>query len=264
MPLFYRFSYQAKREKSRLLPHQVRDGAAFLELSSGLYSKGYEYGGLLLNYPSDDNPNEDNQDDDCVRLVPVDTSFLKANDLLVLTTRPPMDDKAQGDHKKLRRSCTSLEDQLFRTTLRRYFEVCARSHVKLSPRIAEQLGEFSSRADIAFFQKADALSSYKSCSRYGSLRPEKYFSQQTTAAYFLYTHKTWPGGPGLMAAFGMGGTETLVWSHMLRTRKELAGLLYSPVFAIAELRTVAIPSKPANLDFSKEWAINLILKYDLT
>src|SRR5436305_12890145 len=152
MPRFFRFSYHAPKEEDRQLrPHQVRDGAAFAELTARLYSNGYDYGGLLLNYPADD----------LQQTVQIDTSFLRPDDLLVLTTRPPLDDEKHRDHKQLKRSHTSLEEQIFET-LRRYFEICARSHIRLSRLVAEQLGNFANRADIEFFQKADALSSYKS------------------------------------------------------------------------------------------------------
>ncbi len=54
---FYRFSYYAAAsdsKKKRLLLHQLRDADAALELSGILSELGYQYGGLLLNYPAGD------------------------------------------------------------------------------------------------------------------------------------------------------------------------------------------------------------------
>ena len=72
-------------------PSKIRDGAAFSELSAPLAKLGYEYGNILFNSPFD--PKKDK------KLGPEHFKFIKPNDLIVLTTRPPLDDRKHGDKK---------------------------------------------------------------------------------------------------------------------------------------------------------------------
>ena len=59
---------------------KVRDGAAFNELAATLVPLGYRYGTTIHFYPNNKRP---------LRDLPE----LNANDLLVLTTRPPLTDR---------------------------------------------------------------------------------------------------------------------------------------------------------------------------
>jgi hypothetical protein len=53
---FYRYSYFSPGKKDRdLLIHRLRDADASLEVSDVPYGQGYQYGGLLLNYPAKEN-----------------------------------------------------------------------------------------------------------------------------------------------------------------------------------------------------------------
>ena len=53
-------------------------------------------------------------------------------DLLVLATRPPISDEEEDERRKVARSHTSLEEMVL-AALHPFFEICSRSHVKLSP-----------------------------------------------------------------------------------------------------------------------------------
>src|SRR5438270_9800584 len=100
----FRLAYHTSLGKrSRFRIHQLRDGDAFAELSATLYPRGYQYGGLLLNLPSEKPPEP----------IPVDVSFLTSSDLVVLTTRPPIDDEEEGDKHYVRRSYTKFEQDIF-------------------------------------------------------------------------------------------------------------------------------------------------------
>ena len=81
-------------------PSKIRDGAAFSELSAPLAKLGYEYGNILFNSPFD--PKKDK------KLGPEHFKFISTDDLIVITTRPPLDDEAHGDKKYLARSFTHL------------------------------------------------------------------------------------------------------------------------------------------------------------
>ena len=104
-------------------PSKIRDGAAFSKISAPLAKLHNRDGNILFNSPID--PKKDK------KLGPEHFKFIKPDDLLVLTTRPPLDDGAHGDKKYLARSFTHLEDQVF-LECRKYLAVCARSHVQLS------------------------------------------------------------------------------------------------------------------------------------
>ena len=107
-------------------PSKIRDGAAFSELSAPLAKLGYEYGNILFNSPF--NPKKDK------KLGPEHFKFIKPNDLIVLTTRPPLDDRKHGDKKHLDESYTHLEEQVF-AEFRKFLAICARSHVQLAPAV---------------------------------------------------------------------------------------------------------------------------------
>jgi hypothetical protein len=52
--LLGRFSYYEPQRSDRdLRVHQIRDGHAFVQRASALFGLGYEYDGLLLNFPAD-------------------------------------------------------------------------------------------------------------------------------------------------------------------------------------------------------------------
>src|SRR2546428_9791180 len=111
----FRFAYHTSQSSDlRFRIHQLRDGDAFVQLSTALYSKGYEYGGLLLNLPSDE-PTKAPQ---------VDVSSLTSSDLVVLNTRPPIDDVEAEIKRPVRVSYTKLEDLIFAALKPRYFEWC--------------------------------------------------------------------------------------------------------------------------------------------
>jgi hypothetical protein len=124
---FFRFSYYTPETKAGrgLRLHQLRDGDAFIELAAVLHEYGHEYGKLILNFPAPS----------AAPTTPVDTSFLTASDLLVLTTRPPLHDAVRHLKHPIRRSHTSLEDCVL-TAFAAYFEVCARDQVKLAGPLA--------------------------------------------------------------------------------------------------------------------------------
>src|SRR5262245_41119798 len=129
------FSYQLSRKKDRAQdPHETRDGVAFACLACTLSELGWHYGGILFNYPADPPPQP----------FPVDTSFLGPRDLLVLATRPPMDDSGR---RVVPRSYTALEQRIF-DCCRPFLELCCRSQIRLAPEMARLLpAGFENRAD---------------------------------------------------------------------------------------------------------------------
>jgi hypothetical protein len=243
----FRLAYHASRSKDpRFRIHQLRDGDAFVELASVLYSRGYEYGGLFLNPPTDKPKNA----------PPVNISSLTALDLLVLNTRPPLHDIEEEVKRPVRPSYTRLENRIFRT-LKQYFKICSRSHILLEKPIAEQLdNDYKNRANILFRESLDG--SYLKYRGYGDKFWQKSEGERLTAFYLIQIPSLWKNGPGLLAAFGMAGTETLAWNYLLRTR--FPKWIGSYQFLMAEVLPAKLPRKPTDLTFANEWKVTPILR----
>lgn len=236
MSKFYRFAYLDRR-KNEPNPHMLRDCDGCLEFCDYLYGAGYSYGGLFVNFPN--------------HPVAVDLDRFGEHDLIVVTTRPPMDDERQGGHRDMSgtRSGNSLEERIFSAFSQNLFNTCSRARVVLIRSLTSQLAPgFEHRGDVQFRMHG---------------RRASYTGQtQLTAAYLLRLKEAWPGGPGLLAAFSLGGAETLAWCYILRTRHP--ELLESPGVVCAELRMEPdVPAAPLDLGFADSWGVTLIVQKPL-
>jgi hypothetical protein len=241
----FRFAYTLPCHKDReLYPFQLRDGDAAMFLAGAVAARGYRYEGPIVNYPS---PGPD--------LVACDDGFLRESDLIILTTRPPMHDADIGDKKAIPRSYTTLEDKLFKGPLGARFAFCARSEIRLTDETAAIAPEIAKRQSSVYRQNGGAM--YFS---YGSpvTREWRHFKKAPplTAAFLVYAEHAWPGGPALLAAFGMGGTETLVWCHQLANRFQ--HLLFATSFAMVELRTPLLAAPPTTIAFADAWEVDIL------
>lgn len=283
-------------------PHLLRDGAAFTELTSILVDQGMRYGGLILNFPA-------SRDHDRNVARPV-KHRLHANDLLVLTTRPPVANEFEADKKRVVRSYTSLESRVLRA-LSSVFDTCTRSRVVLSMSVAGQLDITDrDRAITCFFQyshneseperksikkgqksehdpesakkvKKSPWAVYQTRFVHPDDKREESVEQNPrtkaktkptepplTAAFLAYIPHIVPGGPGLLASFGMGGSETLVWNHLLREKADLRSLVTRPIFgtqrrrasfSLAEIEIGPYPEIPEDLSWAERWNYRLLL-----
>jgi hypothetical protein len=244
-PRFFRFSYL--RPYSAGLPHlhELRDGDAFAELAVKLASR-YEYGGLLLNYQGTD--------------LSLETAEVRATDLIVLTTRPPLDDNPDFHRLFIEQTGTPLETALL-NTMSRYFEKCSRARIVLKEELARKLKQ-GNRGDIVFTLYGPACYSEL---RIPSLKRKRhpkptYKGPNKTAAFFVRT-RIGEKGPGLMAAFSIDGPQTLVWCHLLRTR--FSRLLTSNRFVMAEITYSDFPTKAIDLSFAKDLKVQFLLNQPL-
>ena len=193
--------------------------------------------------------------------IEVDTSFLTSADLVVLNTRPPIDDIDEGDKHSVRRSYNKFEQDIFKALKPKYFERCARSHIILSKALARQLPDgFTDRANMLFHQYGDG--SYISYGKYDAEPSQPPANQRLTAAFLMQIPAIWEGGPGLLAAFGLAGIETLAWNYLLRTR--FRDWLDSYQFVMAEILPRRVPRKPTNLSFAEQWEVEPILSIPFT
>lgn len=233
---FYHFCYFAKKQTDRELQlHHLRDGHAALEVADILFEHGYQYGGLIFNYPSNNGQTRH-----------TDVSFLTSSDLLVLTTRPPLDDEDEQSRRTVDRSHTSLENRIFET-LRNYFRYCSRSEVLLSERLTAR---FPAEAD-AKHKRSVSFKNYSVASYIGS---------DDTAFYLIFVPHCWQDGPGLLCAFGMGGPETLIWTHLLRTLPDLRKLVGTREFVIAEAVDRKIRMPVDDLRFTDKWSVKIAVE----
>jgi hypothetical protein len=240
----YRFAYLRPAHKGREQPpFQLRDGDAALYLIDALGARGYRYGGPIINYPSAG-----------PTIVPFDDGFFHPDDVILMTTRPPMNDVDFGDKKSILRSYTRLEEKLFTGPLGVYLRWCGRSEVMLTSAAAEISPEIAKRQSLVFRQNGGAM--YQSYSSPSTGQSRRFTGRETlTAVFLLYAEHAWPGGPALLAAFAMGGTETLVWCYQLATR--YPHLLCTKPFVMAEMRTGTLPERPASMAFADSWEITI-------
>jgi hypothetical protein len=215
-----------------------------MQLMQALAALGYRFEGPIINYPSE-GPG----------IIRTDHGSLRETDLILLTTRPPMNDCELGDRRIIRRSFTDLEEKLFSGPLGAAFERCSRSEILLSHAAAAVSAGIAMRQSMVFRQHGGAA--YQS---YGSPITRKWYrfekQDALTAVFLLYVEHAWPGGPAFLAAFGVGAKETLVWCHQLARRFQ--HLLCTTPFAMGEMRTGTLPKPPESLSFADSWEINLV------
>lgn len=246
-PRWFRFTYLVPgREDRELRPFQTRDDAAALALHDALFAGGYRFGGYIYNYPAKPQPP-----------IKVDDSFLRPQDLLVLTTRPPLHDWDDGDRNRVHRSHTTLEEKVF-TCIKRHLTHCSRSKVTVSDTHARAWSEVARMVNVQFRlkrgAKIDAVMTYGSDTWQRDLA-----STPTTVAYLIFEAHAWEGGPGLLVSFGMSGTDTLAWNFILAT--QYPELIASVPFVMAEITAEERPARPQTLEFLRHWQIRLLTPY---
>jgi len=228
-------------------PSKIRDGAAFTEVTALLGRLGYEYGHIIFNPPFD--PKTDK------KLGQEHFNFIKPENLLVLTTRPPLDDPKHGDKKHLDRSHTHLEDQVF-LEFRNYLAICARSHMQLTPKV----GADFDKADFNFYQhKSARLKSFKRLDEFRNKKTPE--DSDLAIGFFLRTRSIPVYGCGLIACFGMGGWETLIWNRIVRTR--YTEWVNRPCFVIGQFDMKSLPAKPSTLTFADKIKVEILLEYKI-
>ncbi len=244
----YRFSYLIHpRGRTRL--HLLRDGDAYGELAPLLCASGYNYGGLILNSQVAEEERKDQ----------VDSHLLSPEDLLVLNTRPPLDDEKGEDRRQIKRTGFRLEVETL-DRLRPCFTVCTRSQVKLAGDLAVQLPkEYEDRADVRFRMYRGAT--YHEMRRNGEAYPWHKAGKPPRTAGFLILFPSTAKRHGLLTAFSAGGNETLIFAYLLRKRlwKELKIDTRKPRFVMVEIYPQAIPEQPVDLGFAEDWRTEILL-----
>jgi hypothetical protein len=220
-PRYFRAAYSnvTSHGKSHTL-HQVRDGMAFCELGAAIAARGYVFGTTLHLYASDPRPL-------------ADLPAFRPSDLLVLTTRPPLNDlqpkkegtveaapgvkrtRRKGTRKPLPRNGGDLE-RIFLTELGRYFAHCQRTIVTLSPHAAGLLkpGDAIYKDIGLYLYMRDDIQWY----RLGPGVRETAEPPPTTVGFFIRLPSLPGVGCDMIVSFGMSGFTNLAWNRIVRVR----------------------------------------------
>lgn len=252
---FFRFCYPSNQPQGRpRYPHQLRDGDAAVELMPALASLGFEYGGVFINWRR--SPAEDTSRSDFEAL------HLTESDILLLTTRPPIDDKARAIHP-LRKSGTALEKDIFSMLGQKCLKTCSRKEIVLQESLAQLLPDAYQDRSAITYEVMGQEASYKNVEG-GELR-QRYaaWSAETSSGYMIHL----PLGadrPRLLTIFSLSGTMTLLWAYRLgKLRDVLDRALSVPSFTLGEMvRTGPIPSEKgwpqATFDFCLNWELKIV------
>lgn len=242
---FFHFSYLRPSSVETPHLHELRDGDAFAELATVLCKQGFDYGGLLINYP---NPHKQ-----------IDVTTFNPSDLLVLTTRPPLNDD-EFERFLIKRSDTTLEKSVLEIA-RRYFKVCRRSDIVLSEEMAGKL-KHEDRAHINFtVHGAACYRRYRNPYTKNREQHRWRVPESTRTAAFLLLDRLHVNGPAILNVFSMDGPGTLIWCHLLRTKFSDLLSTHEQRFIMAELITPPLPPNPSSLSFTDEWVVNIMADY---
>lgn len=272
----HRFAYMTEPAREHdLRPHELRDGDAYATLLPALIKLGYEAGPLFVNHPLSSDPPGTSLPDTSLE----DMRALSADDLLVITSRPPLNERGvRGGPRQVKVSHPSynqFEQRILFPVLRRHLAYCARNQIVLTAERAERLNPgYGNRQDLDFYLKPNERkhryeASYSVTS--GAGRYEPFDDNRTTAAYLIHTPPLhMPDGAKtarVLAAFGVSGTIGLVFAHHLCAQKLppfvglLEDILRKPGFAMMEITvTKDVPRFYMTLDFSDTWEYKLITR----
>ncbi len=244
----WRFAYFLPYRSDRaLLPHMLRDGDAALFVISALLPRGGRYAGIIFNYPSDWSALE--------RSGSEETPPLGRDDMLILCTRPPLDDREEADKARVHGSCSALEAKVF-ACIRRHLPRCARSRIQVCDEHALAYPEVARRQYILLQQRHGApIYRFRARGDTRWLQPPP--GDRSSVAFLIYEDQLWPGGPALLAAWGMCGVDSLIWTSLLATR--FRRLLGTVPFVMAELTPPPkSASRPATLADATKWQVRLL------
>jgi len=232
--------------------YRVRDASAFLEFFDVIHRAGYAFGDTILNLswgPGDGSIPEK------ITAVPA----LRETDLLVATTRCPLDVGHPGHHgMAIRPSTTPLENQIFDTLRECFLTHCARNHVVLRGDLhACLVGLGLPAPDYHFHQ----------------IRPALLPDQRFTMGFLFYAPHLLPlalagtkkRGPRFFQGFGITGVESWLWARALRrSHADLLSQIIGSDDFWAVLGKWELPPKtplarPMTLAFADDMVVDLVV-----
>jgi hypothetical protein len=258
--------------EGRTGPFDMRDPLAAIAMVGAFGRLGYRYAGSILNPPAKvvkttsfeeverfartKAARHTRQYRPPVPLRSVDVSFLRATDLVLQVTRPPLSDDQIRGKKIVPRSYTTFEELiLFKGPLQKWFRTLSRKEVVLTEtaaKISDATRQYATQEYVQYkgsmFDKLRSLSGEEWGDR----------SDAKTAAFLVYEPHLWPGGPAFCCCFGLSADDTQAWCQQLANR--LSKLLLAYTFVMAEMSTVPWPAVPHTTDFADQRTVEILGK----
>jgi hypothetical protein len=266
------FSRQ-KKNKERFVNlefHRLRDCDSFLEICQALIppnnKRGLRFAQTVINHPPESIQEEHKSGEEEYW-----KKLLKKGDILVQTTRPPLDDNKDEDtivqntsppsgdevdhdkkHKCIFVKRNWLETQIW-NRLRNYFYHCSRNQVAISTELWNKISPLEEKwwKDILF-------KTHGTCAAKNS--PKSMMDPPPSAAYFIYTKELWPQGPDLITTFGMCGAHNLLWAYLLRKKWSYFTEEFGFAMALLYSKNEDYPKFPVALSFSENFKIKIVTR----
>jgi len=219
----FRLTYANNQPREEPKLFCCRDGIAFNESNAALSRAGYSYEMTINLYPDDPRALADGYPD------------FAPSDVIVQTTRPPLDDKINaGPRKIIQRNHGPLENEILDVVCRKYFKYCSRRFVELTDAAKALLGPNVDRerwGNLEFFENHQVpgkidLSGKPNRRRHWAAVIKQHhvgLHQQvppepnhTSTVAYLIRDRLPTIGCDVLVSFGMDGYCTLIWNHLVR------------------------------------------------
>jgi len=215
---------------------RVRDNQAAARLRIALSEMGYRWDSDIVERParwqfdgSFDAPCKESGDGIQWSGSAGDYAYVRNTDLLVWTTRPPLDEDGR---KPLGRTHTWLERALLETS-RGFFDTCSRKHVKLAEPFARRLlRQFAHYASIHFsvYERRKTGAQQPPMAEYQKPDPKDEpgptpTEPGKTCCYLTYCGADNPVGCPVLNVFGLSGADTYRFAAALVDEGPLSELL---------------------------------------
>lgn len=248
----FRITYANVEKDEAPKIYRDRDGMAFCELNAALAPHGYAYATTIYFYPHDRH-----------RLA--DFPPFHPTDLIVLSTRPPLDDpegrndpKVLGPRKIILRNDSVLEKHVFKA-VRKFIKYGTRKRIQLTARARKLLRpEFRHNMSyLEFYENRGTGHEYFGAQiqwhfigpGHEPMRPKE--PRPSTVGFLIRTAHMPGTNCDLLVSFGMDGYSTLIWNRILRTRHP--EWLLNGEFVMAELIfKQPVPDKPLTPEFADD------------
>jgi hypothetical protein len=226
---------------------RTRDGTTLCELFTIIANAGYEFGDTILNLWFEKTapvPSLDNKAD------------VRNSDLIVATTRCPLNDHESKKSKRIRPSDTPREHDVFHTLKTCFLERCSRTEIGLQEQLRNALQSQNLGTGLYNF----------TITRGSFLDPRQLaIGFCFYAPYLLRAGEPEYRGPKFLLCFGMAGTENLIWARALR--KSHSGLLshiiksdqFWAVLGTWPPNKAVPPPRPETLSFVNELETTLVV-----
>lgn len=287
-PRFHWFAYHAptwetkaqyRRDDGSDIPrilHQIRDGAAFVEISQWLASIGSSYVGPILNLPLDWFPKG---------VKSGRNEGLRPGDLIVQVTRPPLSDQRKArTHTRgipqpatrkfgrvVSRSETELEKALHKAIRGGFLDHCSRDRVELCESMADRLD--AEYPNLTAFSNVPFRTNINACfpRKWSKMQPLLREFCNPTAGYLIYIPSLEKPFAGISALiiWAQSGFDSLFWAWALRHvfSKELRNVVQfrkKQRFVMAVWDMPQMASRPTDLRAFKCCAENAKVLFRLT